>query len=231
LGAAVSDTLDDGRVVSGVGGQYNFVAQAFALDGARSLMTLPATRQIGGRLTSNIIWRYGQTTIPRHLRDIMVTEYGIADLRGRCDRDCVAATIAIADSRFQDELAATAKAAGKIEKHFMVPAHLMENAPERIAAALRPAKAEGYFQPFPFGSDFNEEERRLIPALEWIKNNSKWTLMRAIGQGLLGPAPEEADRAALVRLALDRPHNVKERLLRALVLRALSISDPARSAR
>src|SRR5262249_15872560 len=36
LGAAVSDGLDDGQVVSGVGGQYNFVAQAFALPGARS---------------------------------------------------------------------------------------------------------------------------------------------------------------------------------------------------
>jgi len=35
LGAAVSDALEDGRVVSGVGGQYNFVAQAFALADAR----------------------------------------------------------------------------------------------------------------------------------------------------------------------------------------------------
>ena len=33
LGAAVSDGIDDGRIVSGVGGQYNFVAQAFALAG------------------------------------------------------------------------------------------------------------------------------------------------------------------------------------------------------
>ncbi len=40
LGAAVSDGLDDGQVVSGVGGQYNFVAQAFALDGARSILAL-----------------------------------------------------------------------------------------------------------------------------------------------------------------------------------------------
>ena len=31
MGAAISDGLDDGQVVSGVGGQYNFVAQAFAL--------------------------------------------------------------------------------------------------------------------------------------------------------------------------------------------------------
>ena len=45
LGAAVSDGLDNGQVVSGVGGQYNFVAQAFALEGARSVLTLESTRR------------------------------------------------------------------------------------------------------------------------------------------------------------------------------------------
>jgi len=45
LGAAVSDALEDGRVVSGVGGQYNFVAMAHALPGARSaLIFLPPAR-------------------------------------------------------------------------------------------------------------------------------------------------------------------------------------------
>ena len=38
LGAAVSDALEDGRVVSGVGGQYNFVAMAHALPDARSVL-------------------------------------------------------------------------------------------------------------------------------------------------------------------------------------------------
>ena len=42
LGDVVSDGLDDGRIVSGVGGQYNFVAQAFALEGARSAIMLRA---------------------------------------------------------------------------------------------------------------------------------------------------------------------------------------------
>ena len=37
LGAVVSDGLADGKIVSGVGGQYNFVAQSFALDDARSI--------------------------------------------------------------------------------------------------------------------------------------------------------------------------------------------------
>src|SRR3974390_2512122 len=34
MGAVVSDGLENGQVVSGVGGQYNFVAQAFAVSGA-----------------------------------------------------------------------------------------------------------------------------------------------------------------------------------------------------
>ena len=47
MGAVISDGLEDGQVVSGVGGQYNFVAQAFALEGARSILTVEATRQAG----------------------------------------------------------------------------------------------------------------------------------------------------------------------------------------
>ena len=81
LGAAVSDALEDGRVVSGVGGQYNFVAMAHALAGGRSALLLRATRSRGSRVESNIRFNYGHTTIPRHLRDIYITEYGIADLR------------------------------------------------------------------------------------------------------------------------------------------------------
>ncbi len=90
MGAAISDGLEDGQVVSGVGGQYNFVAQAFALEGARSVLALEATRQAGARAQSNIRWNYGHETIPRHLRDVFVTEYGVADvarkIRRRRDR-------------------------------------------------------------------------------------------------------------------------------------------------
>ena len=65
MGAVISDGLEDGQVVSGVGGQYNFVAQAFALQGARSILTLEATRRARAKLESNIRWAYGHTTIPR----------------------------------------------------------------------------------------------------------------------------------------------------------------------
>ena len=93
MGAAISDGLENGQVVSGVGGQYNFVAQAFALAGARSILALEATRQAGARTQSNIRWNYGHKTIPRHLRDIFVTEYGVADIRGKSDADVIAAML------------------------------------------------------------------------------------------------------------------------------------------
>src|SRR4029077_6278463 len=70
LGAAISDGLENGQVVSGVGGQYNFVAQAFALQGARSILALKATRLAGTKAQSNIRWNCGHETIPRHLRDV-----------------------------------------------------------------------------------------------------------------------------------------------------------------
>src|SRR5256886_9668291 len=87
LGAAISDALENGQVVSGVGGQYNFVAQSFALEDVRSIILLRATRTAKRRTTSNILWNYGHTTIPRPLRDIEETEYGIADFGGKADPD------------------------------------------------------------------------------------------------------------------------------------------------
>ncbi|MGA8901227.1 acetyl-CoA hydrolase/transferase C-terminal domain-containing protein, partial [Bradyrhizobium sp.] len=168
LGAAVSDGLENGQVVSGVGGQYNFVAQAFALSGARSILTLDATRRSGSRLRSNILWSYGHETVPRHLRDIVGTEYGVADLRGKSDADVIAAMLQVADSRFQDELTRRAKDAGKLPANFTIPSAWRQNTPDRIADALRPARQAGLLPWFPFGSDFTDVEQRLIPALQFL---------------------------------------------------------------
>ncbi|MEE7567263.1 acetyl-CoA hydrolase, partial [Xanthomonas sp. Kuri4-3] len=115
LGAAVSDGLEDGRMVSGVGGQYNFVAMAHALPDARSVLMLRAVRGEGAQARSNLRWNYGHTTIPRHLRDLYLTEYGIADLRGLTDEDCVIAMAGVCDQRFQAPLLAQARAARKLD--------------------------------------------------------------------------------------------------------------------
>ena len=221
LGAAISDGLEDGRVVSGVGGQYNFVAQAFALDGARSILALDAVRA-GAKAQSNIRWSYGHETIPRHLRDIFVTEYGVADTRGKSDEDVIAAMLAVADSRFQDELARRAKEVGKLPKSYQIPAACRENLPERITAALKPAREAGLLPSFPFGSDFTDVEQRLMPALQILQEAQRMPLRLAslLWRGVTR-TPGAADEQCLARLGLEKPANLAERMYRALVGAAL----------
>ena len=228
MGAVISDGLENGQVVSGVGGQYNFVAQAFALRGARSVLTVEATRQAGGKPQSNIRWSYGHETIPRHLRDIVVTEYGAADIRGKSDADVIAAMLGVADSRFQAELARQAKDSGKLPKNFEIPAAHRENFPERIARALKPGREAGLLPSFPFGSDFTEIEQRLIPALQILQDaqHSPRRLAGLLWQGLTG-RPDAADRECLARLGLDPPATLPERAYRALVSAALVRSREA----
>jgi acyl-CoA hydrolase len=74
-------------------------------------------------ISSNIVWKYGYITIPRHLRDIVITEYGIADLRARSDQDVIAAMLNITDSRFQDSLLLKyQKNARESRRHFSIRA-------------------------------------------------------------------------------------------------------------
>jgi acyl-CoA hydrolase len=219
LGDVISDGLEDGRIVSGVGGQYNFIAQGFALEGARSAILLHASRREKGKEQSNIRWRYGHTTIPRHLRDMIVTEYGIADIRGKTDRDVIAAMLAITDSRFQDELLRQAKDAGKIERSFELAKASRDNTPDAIERALKPAVDAGLLPAFPFGSDFTAVEQRLIPALEVLKSASPGQRAALFLQGL-SSRPEDGD--CLDRLGLARPKHVLEWLYAALVRGALN---------
>jgi len=220
LGAAVSDALEDGRVVSGVGGQYNFVAMAHELDDARSALLLRATRSEKGQATSNIRWNYGHVTIPRHLRDLFITEYGIADLRGRSDCECVEAMLAISDARFIDELAREAIAAGKLPGDFQVPQAWRLNTPAQLSQRLAAARSSGLLPAYPFGSDFDAIELRLIDALTWLRRNSGgpagWVrLLGALMSGVV------ADEPALARMDLDRPRGLRERVLARLVAAAL----------
>src|ERR1043165_7076723 len=105
-GALVSDGLENGNVISGVGGQYNFVAMAHQLLTGRSILMVRAVRDAGGKPSSNVVFNYGHSTISRHLRDIVITEYGIADLRSKTDSAIIKALLDVADSRFQEGLLA-----------------------------------------------------------------------------------------------------------------------------
>jgi len=222
LGAVVSDGLDSGLVVSGVGGQYNFVAQAFALENARSIICVNATRASGKATQSNIRWNYGHTTIPRHLRDIVVTEYGVADLRGKSDEDVIAAMLNVADSRFQNELLAEAKKNHKISKSYEIPAAFRNNTPTRIEAALDSFQHAGLLPDFPFGTDFDDTELRIIPALQLLKQKlaSPLSLAPVLWRGLT--VRENAEiRACIERMELTKATSLKDKLYRALLRGAL----------
>jgi hypothetical protein len=223
LGAAVSDGLADGRVVSGVGGQYNFVSMAHALPGARSILCVRATRTSAGKVTSNIVWNYGHTTIARHLRDIVVTEYGVAELRGRTDQEIIAALLNITDSRFQDELLAQAKAARKIPADYRIPDACRDNTPARLSRALAGLRSRGFFSEYPFGTYLTAEEIVLSRALQCLQARTTTfsrkvpTLLDAVWRG----KPVERHLPLLQRLRLDRPTSLGQRLLQRLVVMAL----------
>lgn len=223
LGAAVSDTLDDGHVVSGVGGQYNFVAMAHELPGGRSVLMLRATRRLHGSVRTNIRWDYGQTTIPRHLRDIVVTEYGVADLRGKSDGECVEAMLSVADARFLDALAAEAKAHGKLSLDFHIPDAWRRHTPGHLQEVLGPLRSQGLLPLFPFGSDFDELEQRLLPVLRGLQADAAtWRGRLRLLRAWLRPGePVDGEDAALARMDLQAPAGLAGRLQRRLLQAAL----------
>jgi acyl-CoA hydrolase len=230
LGAAVSDALDDGRVVSGVGGQYNFVAMAHALDDGRSVLMLRATRGQVVRSESNVRWTYGHTTIPRHLRDLVITEHGIADLRGACDEDCIIAMAAITDARHQPGLLDAAKAAGKLRKAFQMPAAWQRNSATDLARRLRPFRRSGVLPDYPLGCDFTPVEQRLVRALAWLKaaTGTRAGTVRTALSALAHRAGGDADAgAALERMALATPRSLRDRLYARMLALALARSPDA----
>ncbi len=223
LGAAVSDALADGEVVSGVGGQYNFVAMAHAIPGGRSALMLRSTRESSAGASSSIVWNYGHVTIPRHLRDVVVTEYGCADLRGATDGEVVERLLAISDARFVDGLADSARRAGKLPRDFVIPDAWRRNTPQRLADTLKPHKAVGWFKPFPFGTELTDDELRLGKALRKLQAG-----MTTVGgklsllAGALSAPPANIDHDRLIaRMGLDRPTSFKNKLVARMLRRAL----------
>ena len=217
-GAACSDGLENGKVVSGVGGQYNFVAMAHELPGVRSILLLRSTR-----VTSNILPSYGQITIPRHLRDVVITEYGIADLRGRTDQEIIAALLNISDSRFQEDLMQTAQRNGKLPRDHRIPDVFRHNFPERLTDQLSELRAQGHFPAFPFGTDLTEIEIALGKALQALRSKlgTPGGSARAAFRALEVRTVPEAAGPYLERMGLEAPRNLKEKIARKMIVAEL----------
>lgn len=223
LGSIASDQLQDGRVVSGIGGQYNFVSMAQALPDGRLIMMVKSTKGSGKALKSNIVFSYGHCSIPRHMRDIIVTEYGIADVRGKPDMEVIAAMINIADSRFQKQLLEQAKKAKKIPMDYEIPEEYRHNTPDKIVKLLKPYQDQGYFQPFPFGTDLLPDDIALggsLKAMKGLAAGYPLKLVKGLLFELIRPIPKSAQRH-IERMKLTEPASIKERIMRKMIIFAL----------
>jgi acyl-CoA hydrolase len=110
LGQCASETIN-GRYYSSSGGQSDFARGAAYSPGGQSFIVLQSTAK-GGEL-SRIVPQLSPgdvVTTVKNTVDMVVTEYGVAELRGRTIRERTRALIAVAHPSFRDELTATAKA-------------------------------------------------------------------------------------------------------------------------
>jgi len=105
-GQVVADTLD-GRQYSGIGGHEDFVSGASMELEDRSMVCLPSTAHVGGKRVSRIRRQLAAgavVTTPRHQRDLVVTEHGVAELRGRTVQERALALARVAHPDFREAL-------------------------------------------------------------------------------------------------------------------------------
>ena len=103
-----------GSHIGAVAGQVDFVRAAMASPGGRSIIALASTARRGE--VSRIVPRLADAvvTTPRSDADLVVTEHGVADLRGIPLSERARRLIAIADPRFRDQLTATVSGWGRM---------------------------------------------------------------------------------------------------------------------
>lgn len=110
-GQVMADSIN-GVQFSGVGGHEDFVSgPGLRLEG-RSLVCLPSTSTVNGTLTSRILPQFPSGSVvstPRHQIDVVITEFGIAELEGRTIRERSRALAQISHPQFRDELLASAE--------------------------------------------------------------------------------------------------------------------------
>ncbi len=103
-GQVAADTLGP-KPFNGVGGQVDFVRGANRSKGGRSIIAMPSTAAKGKASRIVAALDRGQAiTNSRNDVAYIVTEHGIASLKGKTIRQRAEALIAIADPQFRDQL-------------------------------------------------------------------------------------------------------------------------------
>ena len=107
-GQVCSETIGT-RQYSGPGGAFDFAYGAAHSRGGRSILIMHSTTSKGASKIKPILTPGAAVTIPRTYVDLVVTEYGVAELRGRTVADRVKNLIAIAHPDVREELTAEAR--------------------------------------------------------------------------------------------------------------------------
>ena len=105
------------RLISGTGGQVDYVRGACQSKGGKSFIAFSSTVNVKGKVSSKIqpvLTPGAVCTTGKNDVDCIVTEYGVAKLRGRPISERVKALISIAHPDFRDELTFEAKKRGMI---------------------------------------------------------------------------------------------------------------------
>ncbi len=118
LGQTCSETAGV-RQISGTGGQLQFIRGAYASRGGKAFICLASTYERGSRRASRIVARIDDcnvVTTPRTDVMYVVTEYGIANLKGKSVPERARALIALAHPDFREELERAARDNGLIPR-------------------------------------------------------------------------------------------------------------------
>jgi acyl-CoA hydrolase len=111
LGQVVADSID-GAQHSGIGGHEDFLAGAGRSIDGRSLLCMPSTAKVGEEIRSRLVAQFAPGSIvtsPRHQVDVIVTEYGAAELAGRTVEERASALAEIAHPDFRSDLREAAR--------------------------------------------------------------------------------------------------------------------------
>jgi acyl-CoA hydrolase len=103
LTAQVNAEQSGSSYFGGTGGQIDYVRAGSRSPGGRSIIALPATAK-GGALSRIVITLSGPVTTARSEVDVIVTEFGVAELKGQTLAERSRRLIAIAHPDFREDL-------------------------------------------------------------------------------------------------------------------------------
>ena len=109
-GQVIADSIG-GKQFSGIGGHEDFVAGPGLSVGGRSLVCMPSTTVVKGETVSRILGRLPEgsvVTTPRHQVDVVITEFGAAELSGLSIAERSHELARISHPDFRDQLLSTA---------------------------------------------------------------------------------------------------------------------------